>query len=197
MYVKLLSQLRSKAIVTEAQTGLTAIQGISQSLKAVLVTDPGVTKRKHSAVAQRLVSYVKEDGGTVVFMGHFSGFISPSDMNAFFSNQWNLPWKFGAYHRTTFSLNTHHNRSMDSIHNLPRTCSMKAVHLRNVPLEAVIYTATDNSRLESLVFAPTAIEDHTEYPVVFTQMGNGHLGYIGDVNTEEEDSRVIFEMCGI
>lgn len=47
-----------------------------------------------------------------------------------------------------------------------------------------------------MVFAPAPV-DLNEAPVVYTRVGRGYLGYIGDVNGEEESTNVILSMLGL
>lgn len=72
---------------------------------------------------------------------------------------------------------------------------MKALHLNGVAQSDMLYIATDVSRLESHVFAPRPITNTKETPVAFTKFGQGHIGYIGDVNSEDETHHVILAMC--
>jgi hypothetical protein len=71
---------------------------------------------------------------------------------------------------------------------------MKAVHVEGIKAEEAVYAPTDDSRIQSHVFAPTKITNLSAAPVVYTQIGSGFLGYIGDVNAEEETTSVILAM---
>ena len=46
-------------------------------------------------------------------------------------------------------------------------------------------------------FGPGPIEDKAEAPVVFSKVGEGFLGYTGDVNAEEETTVVVLAMLGL
>ena len=70
---------------------------------------------------------------------------------------------------------------------------MKAVHLEGVKAEDVGYKPTDGSRVESHVFQPFPV-DLSNAPVAYTRIGDGFLGYIGDVNAEKESTGVILAM---
>jgi len=49
---------------------------------------------------------------------------------------------------------------------------------------------------QSNVFSASPV-DQAQTPVAFTKIGDGSLGYIGDVNAEEESDNVVLAMCGI
>ncbi|KAF5840326.1 hypothetical protein DUNSADRAFT_17170 [Dunaliella salina] len=65
------------------------------------------------------------------------------------------------------------------------------------PQDQALYAATDNSCVESFVFAPTPIDrSKNESPVAFTQVSSGgHVGYVGDVNSEYPSCQVVLAMC--
>lgn len=60
---------------------------------------------------------------------------------------------------------------------------MKALHLRNAPASAKVYVPGDASRIESHVFPPEAV-DSEQCAAAFQRLGQGFIGYIGDVNNE-------------
>ncbi|KAL6301888.1 hypothetical protein BKA93DRAFT_442434 [Sparassis latifolia] len=190
----LLTALRAKAEVHEVTSSGNAIQRLSTAPhpKAIIVTDAGVTERKNNKVLAKLVEYVTS-GGTIIFACQFSSFVRPVDMNSMFQKSWNLPWNAGSYHRTTFALNS--SVKGLGLDGLASEYSMKAVHLRNVALHASVYLPTSESCIQSLVFAPSPVGRLNETPVAFASFGNGYIGYVGDVNAEENSSNVVIAMC--
>lgn len=59
-----------------------------------------------------------------------------------------------------------------------------------------MYKATEESHVESLVFAPTPVDTSSgEAPAAFARFGQGYVGYIGDVNAEEASSVLTAAMC--
>ena len=79
---------------------------------------------------------------------------------------------------------------------LPAEYSQKAVFLKNVAKEAAVYLPSGSSRTQSLVFPPAQV-DCEQTPVVFAHIGEGWLGYVGDVNNEAESQAVVLAMCGL
>ncbi|KAI0367860.1 hypothetical protein BV20DRAFT_529006 [Pilatotrama ljubarskyi] len=75
----------------------------------------------------------------------------------------------------------------------------KALHIKNAPRECAVYVPTSDACIQSHVFAPTPITGSgaEESPAVFTRVGKGYLGYIGDVNAEQVSIRLTIEMLGV
>ncbi|OJD12875.1 hypothetical protein AJ78_06590 [Emergomyces pasteurianus Ep9510] len=195
MYKPLLGALASKASVQRATKPAAAISYLSTNTPtAIIVTDPGIVKREHSAILEKVISYASH-GGIVILAGHFSSFVRPDDLNEFFHSRWNVPWKFGEYQRTTLRLNPQARLANKA--GLPAAYSQKAVFPSNVPLDAALYLPTEDSVTESLVFPPMPVADLKQTPVVFAPVGEGWLGYVGDVNAEVGSTAVVLAMCGL
>ncbi|KZF23941.1 hypothetical protein L228DRAFT_244801 [Xylona heveae TC161] len=164
---------------------------------AILVTDPAMVKRKpsFSVVSQKVVEYVR-NGGTAVLATHFSSFVRPNDLGQWFQRSWGLPWIAGDYHRTTVQLN--HDCSSPRLEQaeMLKEYSQKAVFLKNVPKDAALYLPSSDSRTESFGF-PASPVDTSQVPVVFAKVGNGRLGYVGDVNNEWGSVAVVLYMIGL
>lgn len=192
IHAHLLSALRAKMSVIQALTSRKALKLLaSPDLAGVFVTDPGVADPKYSQVFSKLVEYAKA-GGTVVIGGLFCSFISPPEMDAFFHGL-GTSWKMASYHRTTFSLNQASTLAKCNP-SLTASYSMKAVHLKNVPSTDAVYVSTEDSHLESHVFPAHQITDHSDVPVVYSKVGLGHVGYVGDVNAEKSSTTAILAM---
>ncbi|KAL7930092.1 hypothetical protein V8C35DRAFT_314089 [Trichoderma chlorosporum] len=57
------------------------------------------------------------------------------------------------------------------------------------------YQTTQDSVVESRVFGPSPADIPGETAVALARIGDGRLGYIGDVNAEEESNAVVLAMC--
>jgi len=197
MYARLIDALSSKATVKEAlepTTALTLLSTITPT--AILITDPGITKPLNSAVLDQVISYVRR-GGTAILACHFSGFISVPDLNHFFRSRWDLPWQVGQYHRETVHLSSHMLQML--LPSLPAEYSQKAVFLKNVAPEASLYLPPppedDDDDDDDDDDVPIPVSHEPETPVAFAAVGEGWLGYVGDVNTEEGSESVVLAMC--
>lgn len=126
----------------------------------------------------------------------FSSLIRPSDFNKFFEKAWRLPWRFGSYHQADFFARA----ALDGKLNgrlIPASYSQKAVSAKGVREEHKVYVPTTESWTQSRVFMSEPVKDLSKVPVTFTQIGQGHLGYVGDVNSEVESTAVVLAMFGL
>ncbi|KAG5641145.1 hypothetical protein DXG03_005884 [Asterophora parasitica] len=195
-HAQCLSALRDKLETNQALTAASAIKMLNTAgLAGVFVTDPGIVRPENANVLARLVEFVKS-GGSVVVGGFFSTFVFGNEMDAWFKNAWGLSWKGGSYHRTTFSRNASH----ELVANNPAivsSYSMKALHLGGLAEGDAVYLAADDARLQSMVFQPVKVTNHSESPVVQRRIGDGFIGYIGDVNAEKDTTTVLMAMLGL
>ncbi|KAL1963223.1 hypothetical protein VTN77DRAFT_8548 [Rasamsonia byssochlamydoides] len=202
MYSRLIDRLAERAKIQRASAADAAVRDLASFKedppKAILITDPGVTEKKQpKALLEHLLAYVRS-GGTSIFCCTFSSFIRPSDFNQFSRTKLDLPWEFGDYHRTTVHLNRSNLRARQILDHRPcvyESYSQKAVFLKKVDPSAAVYLSTEDSRTESHVFYLEKV-DVGQTPVAFTRYGEGWLGYVGDVNTEEGSDEVILQCVG-
>ena len=188
----LISTLRSKIRTIQALNARKALQCLADTnLKGVFVADEGLNDSKNSEVFSSLVGWVNA-GGIAVVGSLFANLTTGREFERFFK-KWGLPWKMGDYHRTTFVLNPSIHHLSGHSANLTTTYNVKALHLKGVKAEDVLYAPTEDSRVESRVFAPDRV-DLSNVPVAYTRIGGGFLGYVGDVNAEMESTSVILAM---
>jgi ribonuclease HI len=175
----LVAQLASKARMQQVTTEETALALLNQKPPppVILVADGAITRNKkvREAVKDRLI-----EGATVVLAGCFSSMVTMGEFDRFFARM-GLPWQRASYHRTTVM------PRRGAIHSqltgrLPAAYSQKALFMKNVAPSAAWYTSDENS---------------TEAAVAFAKVGAGRLGYVGDVNGEEETETVVMAMCGL
>ena len=86
----------------------------------------------------------------------------------------------------------------DIPHALPKgglegSYSQKAVFLAGVSRGDAIYVPSSRSRTQSMVFAPESV-DVGQTPVALAKVGDGLVGYVGDVNNEEGSQAVVHAM---
>lgn len=189
----LMNKLAEKSILIQAgntQEALDLINGDNDP-RGIFVTDPGITAARNGVVSDKVIEFAR-NGGIVVIGGVFSSLIRPDNLNKYFNSKWGLPWKTGSYQRTTLTLNQLAEGLPSG--NLPSSYSQKAVFLANVDSKAAWYLPTENSVVESLVFLPEPVTNSSETPVAFMKVGKGWLGYIGDVNGEEDTDAVVLGM---
>ncbi|KAI0889043.1 uncharacterized protein GGS22DRAFT_152988 [Annulohypoxylon maeteangense] len=196
IYRSLLTELGTKGKLHRVKKADTAIRLLSENPRpsAVLITDEALTDQKNAHVWEAVLQYVRQ-GGTAVAMGQFSSFVKPNKMKPFFSKA-GLPWESGSYHRTTLVLNQEVVGDVLAAKLVSRY-SQKALFVKPVAFEDAWYQTNENSVHESHVFAPTSVNNEGETAVALARVGEGKLGYLGDVNAEKGSEAVILAMCGL
>lgn len=192
----MLKGLRSLGSVVQVTTPKDASSKITSLVPAtILITTAEFAKKKHAVLHSKVVEYARA-GGTVIICGQFCNMISPPDFDEFVLSTWGKGWKFGAYHRTTFSVNPQRHPSLRDQRFPDKYCA-KAVHIKGTPVSDMVYVSTGDSVVHSLVPFPAPQSAHKpdQAPVIFTSFCNGYIGYIGDVNQEDETTDVVIGLC--
>jgi hypothetical protein len=197
---RLRTLIRSKARLVEAKTKEAAYAALATNIAAVLVGDAAITKRQHRELASALVAYTK-DGGTVLMGCLMSSFASPPNFNRMMESVWSLPWRFGSYSREDSSFNEMANIDSTRSAPLPKTINVKAVYLQNVAAEEKLYArgerVTQRTMTQQLLEQYEQEDATGEAAVAFGSVGEGHLAWIGDVNSEEELDPVYMALLGL
>ncbi|KAJ4486342.1 hypothetical protein J3R30DRAFT_3445981 [Lentinula aciculospora] len=192
LFEHLMSSMRAVAtvkLVTGVKEATTIISSNSPP-DAVLSIDAAPMKSKHRSLNEQLVRYAKA-GGTVVFGCNFSNRFSFGAADSFF-RAWCVPWSLGDYHRTTVYLNGTGVPGMN-LTGLDPSYSVKALNLAKILPNSAIYSPSRDSRTQSHVFPATAV-DTSQTPAAYSAIGDGYMGYTGDVNAEEPTTKVIMAM---
>ncbi|MCJ1383697.1 hypothetical protein MMC17_006811 [Xylographa soralifera] len=206
----LVTALKATAAVTfDYQPTSAALKLHSRSFTTVLVVKPDIyfaAAMPNRHLRDQVRDFAELQGGTVLFCGTFSSMTRPTTFNLYFGSEWQLPWKFGDYHRTTMTLNpafrvsTAENASFNfdlDAADLESAYSQKAVHVKGALRMSMLYVPTEDSELESLVWQPSPINDLTQSPTVFAACGKGHVGFLGDVNGEIGTTKTILALSGL
>jgi hypothetical protein len=198
-YKPYLDRLAAKARVQRVKHAPAAIRQLTSTQQppptAVLVTDAAIVEPQHDDVYDALLAYIRQ-GGTAVLMGHFPSFVRPLELHAFFAHA-GLSWQAGSYLRTTFALNREAIAGETLPAKLPARYSQKALSVAKVRPEEAWYVTDAGSTLESLVWAPEAVNCPDEAPVAAGRVGSGRLAYVGDVNVEDGTGDVVLALCGL
>lgn len=163
--------------------------------EGILVTDPGVAYPENKALLDRVVAYAQA-GGTVVMSYCFSSNMRLDEMTSFWKQAWGLPWGPASYHRTNLTLNESASTLRGQVAALRKVYSQKALSMEKVEREHACYLPTEDSRTQSMVFFPTAVNQN-EAAVAFAPFGQGMVGYTGDVNMEVGTQMVVMRMFGL
>ncbi|THX85995.1 hypothetical protein D6D04_01652 [Aureobasidium pullulans] len=201
IYDSLWTKLSNQARVQRSKQAAPTIRYLTtNNPTAILITDAGIMDPANIDVVKALKAYIS-NGGTAILCCSCSSFMNPSKADRFFTTHFSLPWKFGNYERTDVYLREevavrHLPLGRKGLEHLPRSYSQKAVFLKNVSEEGIIYSPREDSMTQSRVFAPRAA-DTEQTPVAWVGIEKGWLGYVGDVNGEEGSDSVILAMCGL
>jgi hypothetical protein len=160
---------------------------------AILSADESLTVSTRLTLVHEAASYV-QSGGTLIFMGVFSGFTRPSDYALLFS-KFDLPWASGDYTRHVCLFNP--EMTLLDISGMASSYSQKALHVKDVQRSDAVYLPSHESEAGSAVFPPRSVDNRTQAPAAFTRVGAGNVGYVGDVNNESDTGTVIMRMCGL
>ncbi|KAH8163738.1 hypothetical protein CIB48_g4509 [Xylaria polymorpha] len=177
LYASLISRITAKAKMDRATTQKAALDMLTQNPppSVIFVADAGVVHLMK--VWERVIDCLR-GGSTVVLAACFSSFVNEGQFNRCFSKV-GLPWKRGGYHRTDVSLRPGVVDDRLKQQLLP-TYSQKALYVAGVARSDAWYAG-----------------DQDEVAVAFTKVGNGMLGYVGDVNGEDGSEAVILAMLGL
>jgi hypothetical protein len=130
-----------------------------------------------------------------------SSFSAPLDFDRMMKSVWSLPWRCESYSRENPSLNE--ATSTDQIKGgpLPKMINIKAVYLQNLAAEEKVYARVE--RITPRTMTQQLLERYEEEDptgraaIAFGSVGKGHLGWIGDVNFEEELDSTYLALLGL
>jgi hypothetical protein len=194
LFAQLLDTIRSVATVHFVESK-SAFRSALKTTKpsAVLAIDAAISKEDNLDILQQLIQFTTA-GGTVVCCCNFSNGLNYRTAAEYFS-QWRLPWDAGSYFRTTVHLNPLRSVPGLSFDGLSASYSVKSLALTHVRPENAVYNPSSTSLIESHVFAADEFPvDPAETPCAYGAVGRGHFGYVGDVNNEEDSTRVVLAM---
>lgn len=180
VYPPLINKITAKASSVQiAGTVDEAVSKLNQSPPPSVILDVDGTIPRQRKLLERVIDLM-HGGATVVLAGSFSTFVTSGEMDRMFATI-GLPWTMASYTRETVKLR---RRAVpdDIAGRLSSAHIQKALFLGNVNEADAWYGRGEN---------------HPEAAVAFTKVGNGKLGYVGDVNGEDISDTVIMAMCGL
>ncbi|KAI9736306.1 MAG: hypothetical protein M1834_001192 [Cirrosporium novae-zelandiae] len=176
MYGRLFDKLLQHFRLKRARTAPGFLRYLDQkNPKAILVVDGGFASEAQPEFFIRVRNYLL-NGGLVVIGLLFPSFTKPSDFDAMFRNS-GISWKTGHYHREYFSRRSECYLPPSISHTkLPLTYNAKALQVSNIPVGERLYQSQNG-----------------QAAVAGKKIGEGYLMYMGDVNGEEEQTKIILE----
>ena len=167
------------------------------NLKAVILADGDLTRPGpfHVPLLAKTAAFVK-NGGTVICASCFSNFVTSSELTSFFRKTWSLPWKSRGYQWNHFLLNDEGGHGL-AAKGLPTICSQKALVLKDVAVSDQVYVPIRELMLQDFIWGPQPIREQDEAAVAFAKVGGGMLGYVGDVISKNDTTKVVMAMLGL
>lgn len=195
IYGQLKKNIKTKYRAQKKRCGKAAKSYLTKRKPMVILSvDAGLLGKRKSYIdfQLELVEYVRK-GGALILACLFSGNASPDLQDAMLA-RFGLPWKYGDYHRSTFTRNPAFRDVLGPqlYNSLEESYSMKTLHLKHVPADASVYVS---SWTQSEVFPATTV-DLYQCPAAFARFGRGYVGYIGDVNNEVGSQKLLMAMLG-
>ena len=178
----LLTLMRSKATLIEVTDNSELSQALADKPTAVFVLDGDIFLSSNWATARQLVNYTT-GGGTVVLGGLTAMTVMPNAFNATIWHIWDLPWRcsyHGCYEAFLSGFAIADKMESKNTISLPVSTSGAAVCLSGVDREDRVYAQMQ------LAESPTL--------VALTHYGSGFVGWVGDVNCQEELDQVNLTM---
>lgn len=173
-YDSLLSRLLNVSNLKRAKKSSGALRILSEcTFKAIIITDEGLTYPENREVLAKVKGYI-ENGGLAIVGLHFPNFTTQDQFDDFFK-AFDLPWRRGDYHRTTFEF----VQSSEIPKGLKRSSflwvySMRVVHVKNGRPRGKIFVPIPGAITEGLVLCGFPV-DRTHAAVVGTMIGQGAL----------------------
>ncbi|KAI1863374.1 uncharacterized protein JN550_009694 [Neoarthrinium moseri] len=165
------------------------------SAQALWIVDPDIARQDHKLLSKQVVAYVR-NGGTAIIGGWFVASVTPLEFDEWMESDWNLPWRFGQYETTTVVFQSSAVGPRDHWRDgLAAAYSQKGVFLKNVAATDSWYASPPGSKSESRVFGPLPIESQTS--MAFGRVGQGWLGFTGDINNVTETNNALLAMMGL
>ncbi|KAI5780073.1 hypothetical protein EDC01DRAFT_669109 [Geopyxis carbonaria] len=177
-YFDLYCSIKKASHVTTATTAAEAIANIRLNKPDVIVVTNTTLLRQ---LTLALASYVKADGGTVIL----SGKMHPRDVGFFLTNGLGLKWRLtkGDPKAALYGLNADAMLGQRwQFDGLPEEFRMR------------VRTVTGTHRHEAVYVS----NDSDEVPIAWGQVGYGHVGYVGDLEADEDNETmwVVLRMVG-
>jgi hypothetical protein len=181
LYEQLLPKIISRAVVHESVTLQDAHHYVSSGWpNVILVTDPIITHEdKESRDLLAEVVKLTHQGCTTILMGFFAAAVHFGRLNEVLK-EFGLRWRTSEYTKHDTKLHVLDENSMRTT-TLAPTFYAKALYLSHVSTAQTVYSGRTGA-------------DPNAY-AAYARVGLGKLGYIGDVNFDEEPERLILAMC--
>lgn len=179
VFPPLFSKIHSRTVVHESITSEGALNYIKSGwLNIILISDPAIVDENNRELLAATLEWVKH-GCTMVCMGFFAATIQYPRLDAMFKEHFGFKWRAAEYTKHDVRLQRNVDETMIRRASLMPDFYAKALYLSHVPASETVYTGGSANAAYA----------------AFASVGLGKLGYIRDVNIDEEPERLILAMC--
>ena len=193
LFEDLLAQLATYAKVLEA-TDPESLKALVSKEKptAIIIADSTVMGERYKRIRATFVDFAKS-GGRVIFGCWWVANTDADEMREMFRSEWDLPWRrLGRYHKR-FWLNAYRWSKLHIQGGLPETYEMRAFILKGAMKEDAVYVTEMEAKRDRAYW----VSDRGRSPCLFTHIGAGWVGYIGDHYFWPGYTDVVLVMCGL
>jgi len=141
---------------------------------------------------QVIPKYVKE-GGTVIFMGHFSSDCSDADIHMIFHDSFGLPWVSGVRVADFACSLAGYMIPKGVIHGMSDGINFNGRLLANVSVDHTLYFPREWSHANT----PVEEENVSLTPVAWLPLEWGRVGYVGFEAPGAQVNHIVLFMCGM
>jgi hypothetical protein len=192
-FTRLLEQHARVEYITMPRSAKSVLQRTDHNKPdTVIVADAAFASKTGRPLVPDALEYV-QSGGSLLFMGLCPNQTQLDQVEKLFAG-FNLAWGRGEYEGASFKLND--TMQHIDIAGLKEHIDQKALHLTGVDIKDAVYKPITGQRYLGSQFTGSAVsQDNT--PQAIIKIGAGRLGWMGDVNMENGNVKVILRMCGI
>jgi len=182
-----LKDARQKAEVLCGLSNARVIDLLSSSdLLGVLVPNSYVLQARNAYLLSKLVAYVKE-GGTVVFGLAFAQQVKADQFNPFFRENWGLDWNILDDNVNTVVYQNPQGPLVGKS-KLPGDFWLESMYVKVPAQRTPVYFTARPARLWN------ASEKNFNAPILFGDVGKGHVGFIGASHMDGEVRSIFYAM---
>ncbi|KAG0645183.1 hypothetical protein D0Z07_9237 [Hyphodiscus hymeniophilus] len=180
-YAHLINSLNERAQLKKAKTTAGAARFLeSNTPKAIIITDQGLTQPANQGVIEKVITYVRGGGLAIVGL-HFPSHITGPAFKAFF-RRFGLPWEPAELTRREVRFNVGCELPSGATPIAVKSYTTKVLHVKNaLPREKII----------------VPVNTSTQVAVAGAKVGDGFVVYAGDVEPGENSNMVLLSLCGL
>ncbi|KAF8186347.1 hypothetical protein BJ912DRAFT_971462 [Pholiota molesta] len=187
-FLVILTEKEEQVLTNDIPDFMKDVKGKVEDLVGVLAMDaPRLLLPQNAYLLSKLVEYSK-NGGTIVFGSTFSATITSTQFKPFFHQNWGLEWEI----KTMFNEEISLKRNFESpLFQGKKAKDIKLPKTMRITKPMAVYFPSTRKEFwnpETNVYAAS---------ILYADVADGHLGYIGTTNVDGETRNIIYTMFGL